>query len=395
VQSLDKEERQAKLAAEAEKKRAKQQEAADFAQKVLEELQRQPVSHGEQRIQEELSVAAKWIASADAILICSGSGATAAPLQLPGGMVYHSAKDFAKSYPWLVNFGYTSAKDCAKLCNDERLSLEEKWGFWGHHSHNVRVGFQLDKRCVKSLEAMLTNKDYFIYTCSTDGSFERAGFDKDRIYTPQGDWSYYQCKTPCSRDAVFKRYSVPEQLLSNMGVKGKPPSMPAPLCSKCGGPCVPNIRMGDWFSHEMYDAPQERFIKWVEKHAANKTNLVVIELDGCFKTDRVMRFPLESILSEMSEAALVRLSTEVYPFVPNIIEKAVGLPVSKFSEVLKALPKVSGAVTDQEQSILNERRQRSKNKLSTGVSSEEQIHWKRALGHLRDSFFNRAYEKSM
>ena len=63
--------------------------------------------------EEELSVAAKWIASADAILICSGSGATAAPLQLPGGMVYHSAKDFAKSYPWLVTrFGEGFSGSC-------------------------------------------------------------------------------------------------------------------------------------------------------------------------------------------------------------------------------------------------------------------------------------------
>merc|ERR1712188_27799 len=49
-------------------------------------------------------------------------------------------------------------------------------------------------------------KEHFVLTSNVDGCFERSGFSN--IYTPQGDWSHYQCmgqdwSGPCRSDAVW------------------------------------------------------------------------------------------------------------------------------------------------------------------------------------------------
>ena len=44
---------------------------------------------------------------------------------------------------------------------------------------------------------LLRDKDYFVLTTNVDHCFQKAGFDKERLFYTQGDYGLLQCSTPC------------------------------------------------------------------------------------------------------------------------------------------------------------------------------------------------------
>lgn len=40
-------------------------------------------------------------------------------------------------------------------------------------------------------------KDYFVLTTNVDHCFQKAGFDKHRLFYTQGDYGLLQCSKPC------------------------------------------------------------------------------------------------------------------------------------------------------------------------------------------------------
>eukprot|EP00930_Biecheleria_cincta_P018351 TRINITY_DN14324_c2_g1_i1.p1 TRINITY_DN14324_c2_g1~~TRINITY_DN14324_c2_g1_i1.p1 ORF type:complete len:2188 (-),score=480.97 TRINITY_DN14324_c2_g1_i1:65-6628(-) len=410
-------------AVEAAKKEKRRQEALAFAERTLQvfknsQKRRLPKCAGVEamRQDEALVVAAKWLAECTAILICAGSGSKALPVAVASGTaaaacdVYTNKEDFAEHYTWLSEIGYSSAEGCIGLAADDRLPVEKKWDFWRAHANNVCREFALNSRCLKMLEAMVAGKEYFVYTTSADGRIERSGFDRDRVYCPQGSWDHYQCSKPCARDSVFKHNPVSgcqelfaDELPQQSGQYSDdlpPVAFAPPKCRACGGPCVPNVRMGDWFSHAACDEAQQRFATWIERCAnAPGARLLVLELDSCFKTPRVTRYLLESVVGEHPQASLVRLSTDAFGCVPGALDRAVALPAETASlaelrqlslEVRSSSNELNAAQA--EEKLLQERRERTKSSVKGG---HQQLHWRRILGHLSDAHFNKAYEKSM
>ena len=43
------------------------------------------------------------------------------------------------------------------------------------------------------------DKDYFVLTTNVDHQFQKAGFDKQRLFYTQGDYGLFQCSEPCHR----------------------------------------------------------------------------------------------------------------------------------------------------------------------------------------------------
>ena len=44
------------------------------------------------------------------------------------------------------------------------------------------------------------NKDYFVITTNVDHCFQKAGFDKERLFYTQGDYGLLQCSVPCHNE---------------------------------------------------------------------------------------------------------------------------------------------------------------------------------------------------
>lgn len=277
---------------------------------------------------DKMSIAARWIADADSVIICAGAGMSANP----GFNVYVSKEDFKSYYPWFPRWGYATAYECMGLFGDRQVPDTAKWSFWASHMDNMGWKFAPPEQYAELLE-MVRDKDYFVYTSNVDGCFARSGFTEDRIYTPQGDWTHYQCMghefsgQPCRSDSVFESRPMLDQVVSQISAEdGLLPEDAVPKCPRCGGDVFGNVRGGDWYIHKKYDEANARFVEWVEAIALSKRKLVVIEVGTGFNTPTVTRFPMESIVRELSGcgASLVRVNPD-HPGVPKDLPKAVGL----------------------------------------------------------------------
>lgn len=49
----------------------------------------------------------------------------------------------------------------------------------------------------KRLSELVKDKNYFVLTTNMDQQFQKAGFDKYRLFYTQGDYGLFQCSEPC------------------------------------------------------------------------------------------------------------------------------------------------------------------------------------------------------
>jgi NAD-dependent SIR2 family protein deacetylase len=124
---------------------------------------------------------------------------------------------------------------------DPNVPDTAKWAFWATHTDNMRWGFEPNDGYSTLLD-MVKNKDYFVLTSNVDACFERSGFEKTRIYTPQGEYTYLQCMTPCRHDAVFDARRLLDDLLPQVSKDGHIPDSMIPKCRHCGGEVFGNVR---------------------------------------------------------------------------------------------------------------------------------------------------------
>ncbi|MGX8699458.1 MAG: Sir2 silent information regulator family NAD-dependent deacetylase, partial [bacterium] len=127
---------------------------------------------------------------ADAVVIGAGAG-----LSTSAGFVYSGARfekwfsDFAREYGFrdMYSGGFYPYP-----------TAEERWAFW---ARNIYVNRYLapPKPVYEALLALMEGKDYFVLTTNVDHCFQRAGFDKKRLFYTQGDYGLFQSTNPENR----------------------------------------------------------------------------------------------------------------------------------------------------------------------------------------------------
>ena len=56
------------------------------------------------------------------------------------------------------------------------------------------------KPVYEKLYDLVKEKDYFVLTTNVDHCFQKAGFDKHRLFYTQGDYGLFQCSVPCHQE---------------------------------------------------------------------------------------------------------------------------------------------------------------------------------------------------
>ena len=104
-------------------------------------------------------------------------------------------------------------------------------------------------------------------TTNVDHQFQKAGFDKERLFYTQGDYGLWQCSMPCHKRTYDNKEKVVKMLLSqgfSIGqnseltapvlengntdfsmLSTKIPSGLVPYCPVCGEPMTMNLRSDD------------------------------------------------------------------------------------------------------------------------------------------------------
>ena len=118
------------------------------------------------------------IYTADAVVIGAGAGLSAsAGFDYGGERFERYFSDFHKKY------GITDMYSGGFYPYE---TLEEYWAWWSRHILVNRYDCPVGKP-YSDLLKLVKDKDYFVLTTNVDHQFQRAGFDKSRLFYTQGD----------------------------------------------------------------------------------------------------------------------------------------------------------------------------------------------------------------
>ena len=248
------------------------------------------------RLQEALS-------TADAVLIGAGTGlSTSAGYTYSGKRFYQNFGDFEEKYHFhdMYSGGFYHYD-----------TLEEQWGFWSRYIYINRY-VAPPKPVYDRLLALVKDKNYFVLTTNVDHCFQRAGFDKQRLFYTQGDYGLWQCSKPC-HNKTYDNENVVRRMYAEQR-QGRVPTALVPHCPVCGAPMSMNLRADDTFVQDegWYQAAQ-RYTDFVERHA--KGNVLFWELGVGANTPVIIKYPFWRMTAANRNAtyACVNLGDAVCP----------------------------------------------------------------------------------
>ena len=256
---------------------------------------------------DEIKRLKKAIEEADAVVIGAGAG-----LSTSAGFVYNGERfekhfsDFEKKYGF---------KDMYSGGFYPYETPEEMWAFW---SRNIYVNRYLDspKPVYENLFSLVKDKDYFVITTNVDHCFQKAGFDKKRLFYTQGDYGLFQCSEPCC-DETFEN----EQMVRDMVKQQKDMKIPTeliPKCPHCGKPLTMNLRSDDKFvEDEGWHQAAERYENFIR---TRNGKILFLELGVGYNTPVIIKYPFWRMTAKNPEAtyACVNYGEAVCP---NEIQK--------------------------------------------------------------------------
>lgn len=252
--------------------------------------------------------ALSYLEQAEAIWIGAGAG-----LSVAAGVDFSDEKSFARDYPGMLQYGVRKKLDMMGVWE---LPQELTWGYYLPHVKETRFGEVRPGVYKQLLRIAQQCGNYFVKTTNADGLFERNGFPKDRIFTPQGDYCRYQCLTPCTQE-TWSTESLIEQYLPLIDRRTQQlPKGIHPKCPRCGGPTFLNVRGGDWFVETPYEEESQRYSAWLKRNVGKR--LLVLDLGSGFNTPMWIRWPAEKIVAEHPSARLIRVNLH-HPEVPEPI----------------------------------------------------------------------------
>ncbi|MDO4483954.1 MAG: Sir2 silent information regulator family NAD-dependent deacetylase, partial [Clostridia bacterium] len=163
--------------------------------------------------------------SCDTVLIGAGAGLSAsAGFTYSGERFLKHFGDFAEVYgiPDMYSGGFYPYE-----------TPEEHWAYWSRYIHINRYE-DTPKPVYDTLLQLVRDKDYFVITTNVDHCFQKAGFDKQRLFYTQGDYGLFQCSTPCCKE-TFDNEAIIRQMVAHQQDMRIPTAL-LPVCPHCGKP---------------------------------------------------------------------------------------------------------------------------------------------------------------
>lgn len=238
--------------------------------------------------------------SAQRIIVGVGAGMSAA-----GGLNYADPELVKKWFPEYRALGLHTLLDIqSRFWRYDSCKPEAYWGYWARHIWHIRHETGV-LQPYRDLFWLLQGKNYFICSTNVDGQLEKAGFARDRIFAPQGDYRYFQCSRPCG-DTLYPNRDMIEKMISRMPDAFEIRTDDIPCCANCGAPLIPNLRCDDTFveaPHIQNIFDYENFVQDCRDKAT-----LLLELGVGYNTPAIIRYPFETMAKLYPKATLVRLN---------------------------------------------------------------------------------------
>ena len=277
------------------------------------------------------------IQQADAVVIGAGAGlSTAAGFTYSGERFEKYFADFGEKY------GFSDMYSGGFYNYD---TLEEYWAYWSRY---IYVNRYMDPPTdlYKQLFQLVENKDYFVLTTNVDHCFQKAGFDKNRMFYTQGDYGLFQCSKPCHHETYDNEERVKKMVVSQgyrieagkltapegVQIRCTVPTELVPRCPRCGRPMSMNLRSDSTFVQDAgWEAAAKRYEKFMEDHRGQ--NVVFLELGVGYNTPGIIKYNFWQYAHNWRNAFYVCINKGEADIPNEIREKSVGIDAD-IAEVL-------------------------------------------------------------
>ncbi len=236
----------------------------------------------------------KWLKellnTSEAVVIGAGAGlSTSAGFTYSGERFRNYFSDFARKYGFsdMYSGGFYPYK-----------TPEEFWAYWSRY---IFINRYMDppKPVYSALYDMIKNQNYFVITTNVDHCFQKAGFDKNRLFYTQGDYGLFQCSEPCCQETFDNEQSIRQMMGRQKDMRI--PSELLPKCPKCGKPLTMNLRSDDRFvEDECWHVAAARYSDFIRTHTGR---VLYLELGVGYNTPGIIKYPFWRMTAQNPRAA--------------------------------------------------------------------------------------------
>ena len=299
------------------------------------------VSSGKGLREEQIELLKNEIQKADAIVIGAGAG-----LSTSAGFTYSGERFEKYFFDFIKEYGIRDMYSGGfyPFPNDEI-----RWAWWARNIYFNRY-VKASKSVYDELFLLLKDKDYFVITTNVDHQFQKAGFDKKKLFYTQGDFGLFQSvnpqiqKTYDNEEWVMKAMEAQGFVKDKNGVFSIPESgeilmrIPAELIPKCpddGSDMTTNLRIDSSFvEDEGWHTAAEKYSEFLEKHKNN--HVLFLELGVGANTPVIVKYPFWYMVMENKKAVYTCVNYQE-AFCPNELEERSICIDGDIGEVLKEI----------------------------------------------------------
>ncbi|MBR6208671.1 MAG: Sir2 silent information regulator family NAD-dependent deacetylase [Oscillospiraceae bacterium] len=256
----------------------------------------------------------KALEEADAVIIGAGAGlSTSAGFIYTGERLEKYFSDFVGKYHFedMYSGGFYAMQ----------WPAEELWAYWSRYIYINRY-MNPPKHVYEELFELVKDKDYFVLTTNVDHCFQKAGFDKHRLFYTQGDYGLWQCSKPCHDKTYDNEETVRKMVLAQgfaieedgtltvpegVTLKMTVPTELVPCCPVCGEPMSMNLRADDTFvEDEGWHTASQRYSDFLRRHKNMK--VLFLETAVGWNTPGIVKFAFWQMTNEWPDATYACLN---------------------------------------------------------------------------------------
>ena len=266
----------------------------------------------------------KALEEAEAVIIGAGAG-----LSTSAGFVYTGERfqayfsDFEEKYGFhdMYSGGFYPYK-----------TLEEYWAYWSRYIYLNRY-MDPPRPVYEDLLELVKDKDYFVLTTNVDHCFQKAGFEKERLFYTQGDYGLFQCSEPCCQETWDNEEIVGEMIRRQDHMKISRDLVPH--CPRCGKPLTMNLRADDTFvQDEGWYQASRRYSRFLTEHQDEK--ILFLELGVGYNTPVIIKYPFWQMTAKNPRAVYACVNYGDAPAPGEIAKQAICID-RDIGDVLKKL----------------------------------------------------------
>ena len=257
------------------------------------------------------------LASADCILVGAGAG-----LSTAAGYDYAGARFLKYFSDFHTRFGI---EDIYSGGFYPFPSREIFWAWWSRSIWINRYAPMPASDVYPNLLRLVEGRDYFVLTTNVDHAFQRAGFDKVRLFYTQGDFGLFQSSRPAGASAG-KTYDNKESVRAMLTAQnftfgvdgtlllpenGAPamtiPSDLIPYCPDDGAEMATNLRADASFVEDAgWHVATERYTDFLAHTEGRRT--LLLELGVGMNTPGIIKYPFWRMTAERADVTFATVN---------------------------------------------------------------------------------------